>query len=207
MAITEPLDIVNAACALYGDFPLQDLETDTIEGQPASLLYQSVVEFNLGLYPFSFGKQMFALSRDDLETSLVGYSYVYLLPPERLEAPIFITDDVTSPARRFSDFLISGRHVHSNAIALAAMCKHRPAPWQWSATFRHMTVTALAAELALSRAHDKDLRARLHRDAYGTPTENYRGGLMRAAINADSFGNPHRTQDKFNNPLENARNL
>lgn len=205
MAVLEPLDIVNAACALIGDYPLQDLSTDTVEGQPASLLYQVTVDFNLGVYNFSFARQLFPLSVDDAANSLVGYSKVFDLPPERLDAPIYITDDPSRPERRFSDYRIVGSKVHTNAASLAAECKFRAHPSRWSAAFKQATITALGAALALSRAHDKDLRDRLNRDAYGPPSELFKGGQMRAAISTDSFGNPPRKQAVFQNPLEAAR--
>ena len=206
MAILDPLDIVNAACAVFGDGPLESLDDDNFGGQPASLIYEMRIEFNLGIYPWTFGRQLFQMSRDDTANAWAGYSYVYDLPPQRLGAPIYLTDDVTDAAdHRFSAFQLEGDNCHTNATALWAMCKYSVPPHRWSGAFKSATVTALAADLARARAHDKTLARDLYVQAYGTPSESYRGGEIGAAIRADSFGTPPRPQNRADNPLEVAR--
>src|SRR3954469_7973882 len=106
MSLLTGLDIVNAACAQIGEEPLQSLDDETDAGQSASLLYEDTVDFNLGIYVFSFSKQIRQFSRNDAGQPLGGFLYIFDMPPERIGDPIYMTDDPTDPDRRFSRYAI-----------------------------------------------------------------------------------------------------
>lgn len=201
MPLLEPLDIVNAACAEIGEAPLESLEDESDPGQSAALLYDSVLEFNLGIHPFSFARELNALSRITDGISQLGYAYVFGMPGQRIGNPIYVTDDATQPDRRFSLYEIVGAQVHSDAEALWGNFLVRAAPAVWSGPFKALMITSLAASFAIPMCHDRALAEDKRREAYGTPMENFRGGKMRAAISADGFTTPPRRQDRDNNPL------
>ncbi|MBT56184.1 MAG: hypothetical protein CMF72_22635 [Mameliella sp.] len=205
MALITALDIVNAACARIGADPLQDIDEETQGGQAASLLYEEIVDFNLGLNPFSFSREMRQLSQVTTATPLTGWLYVFDIPGQHFGPPMWLTDSLTDPDRRFTRYTLSGGQVHSDANPLYASIRFRPDPARWSATFRSATITALAAQLALSQASDGNLYDRLQNEAYGTPSENHRGGKMRAAITEDSLATPPRKPDWDNNPFARSR--
>ena len=75
MALTTNLDIVNAACAMFGEDAPQSFDDDLGNGQSAALLYESVLDFNLGLYLFSWSRQIFQLSVDDSQASPLSGCY------------------------------------------------------------------------------------------------------------------------------------
>uniref|UniRef100_UPI003BA8DCF7 hypothetical protein n=1 Tax=Stappia sp. TaxID=1870903 RepID=UPI003BA8DCF7 len=204
MSLDQPLDIVNAACSLIGHEPLQDLAEETLGGQSAALLYDKVVDFNLALEPFDFAHDLRQLSAVAGPAPASGYATVWDIPGARLGPPRWFTDDPSDPDRRFSRFVMMRGQVHATADVLWAYVPFRPEPWEWSALFRAATVTALAGDLALAIASDTNLSNRLKTDAYGVPSENYRGGQMRAAITANSQAAPPRKADWRNNPFERA---
>ena len=160
--------------------------------------------FNLGVYQFSWAKEIVQLSADDLATPMTGWTKVFDLPAERIGEPIYVTDDITRPERRFSKFTLLGDQVQSNAAELWAQIRFRPAPAKWNPLFLSATITSVAAKLALTVREDKDLSARLERTAYGLPEELYRGGQLGAAIRADSNANPPRKPNWDDNPLTRA---
>jgi hypothetical protein len=198
------LDIVNAACAAIGEAPLQSLDEEIDAGQSAALLYNAVLEFNLDIYKFSFAKQIRQLSKNALGQALAGYTTVFDMPAERIGNPLYVTDDPTDNARRFSEYAIVGAQIHASVSPLYAMILFRAPVYNWSGAFKMMTITALAANFAIPMCHDRALAEEKKQAAYGTPSDDFRGGMMRAAINADSFTNPGRTQDRDNNPLTNS---
>jgi len=202
MPLTTSLDIINAACALIGEDALQSFDGEA--GQAAHSIYEAAVNFNLGIYPFSFGKELHQLARVTGATPLSGFTNVFDLPPDRLGPPIYVTDDATDPGRRFARFALVGDVVHCDADPLFAMIKILPAPHRWSATFRSCTITACAAQLAFSLASDRQTLETMNSLAYGSPIENFRGGQMRAAINEDAQATPPRRADWGNNPLTNS---
>lgn len=207
MALLTHLDIVNAACALFGEDPPGSFDDDVTGAGPVSLLYEQLVDFNLGIYLFSFSKQLFALSVNDaVAAPKSGFKFVFDLPPQALELPIYVTDNVKSPDARFGRYVLLDGQVHADANPLFAMCRYRPEPVKWSPTFRAATITALASKLCLAMAHDRNLSGELHAEAYGSPSDNYRGGQLGAAIRADAYSTPPRAADwAHNNVLVNAR--
>jgi hypothetical protein len=204
MPLLLPLDIVNAACARIGEDALQSLEDETIAGQAVSLIYEELVGFNIAVYPFSFARKIQPLSRIADAVPLSGWLYVFDLPAERIGPPIYVTDDITDPGRRFSRYSLVESQVHADCEPLHAQIKFLPSPNLWSATFRTVTITALASRLSFALASDRATMETLRNEAYGTPQDNFRGGQMRAAINEDSFSVPPRRQDRDNNPLTKA---
>lgn len=206
MALTTDLAVANAACLRIGIGALgeEGLDADDERSQAISTAYDDTVNFNLGVYLFSWSKTIVQLSADDLATPMTGWTKVFDLPAERIGEPLYITDDITTPSRRFSKFTLLGDQVQSNAAELWAQIRIRPQPAKWTPLFLSATITATAAKLALTVREDKDLSARLERLAYGDPIENYRGGQLGAAIRSDSFSNPPRQPNWNDNPLTRA---
>ena len=201
----DALMLINQAVAVYGDTPVQSLGEETPGGQSVALLYDRRLDFNLGIYPWSFAKKLFALSLDNQTTPYSGFEHVHLLPAERLEAPDYVTNDITSDSARFHRYTIIDGRVHSNETGLYALCRYRVEPIAMSAAFRAAHVQSLAADLCRARTGNKALSSELMDEAYGPPSEAYMGGMMGAARRADGFGTPPRTQDRSQNPLEQAR--
>lgn len=206
MPLLTDLDVANAACLRIGVGALgeEGLEADDDRSRAIASAYDDTVLFNLGVYLFSWSKTIVQLSLDDLATPLSGYTKAFDLPPQRIGEPIYITDDVTDPKRRFSAFAPIGEKIESDATALWAQIRYRPAPNRWNPMFRSATITAVAAKLALTVREDKQLAKDLERLAYGAPEDLYRGGQFGAAIRADAFSTPPRKPNWADNPFERA---
>lgn len=200
------IDIANTACALIGEDPVQDLDTDLGGGQSAGLLYGLVVDHNLGLNPagFSFAREVRQLSLLAGETSFAGYAHVFVIPPPFTGPPVFLTDDPSDPCRVYRRFTLSNGRVHAADNPLYAMVKFRPTPDRWSGTFRNATVHALAAKLAWAISSNKGDHDRLNEIAYGNSMADGRGGLIRNALSEDGFATPARPARWDDNPLTNA---
>lgn len=205
MPLLADLDVVNAAFARIGADPLQSMDDESFGGQQAQLVYEPTVRFNIGIYQFAFSKELRQLSNVAGATPLSGFKLVYDLPSDALGLPLYVTDDATEPDRRFSRYVLVGKQAHADAAPLFAMILYRPEPYRWSPAFLQATITSLAAKFALSIASDRALAADLNAEAYGSPTDNYRGGQLGAAIRAESFSTPPRRADwSSRNPLINA---
>ncbi|MCH4541428.1 hypothetical protein [Ochrobactrum sp. A-1] len=206
MALLTVLDIVNTACARIGEEPVESLTEDLNGGQSASLLYEEVVDFNLGLQPsgFAFAREVRQLTRLTDAVPLTGFQFVFDIPRPYTGLPVFLSDDIRRPDRVFDDFILTNGQVHSDADPLFAMVKFRPDPHHWTATFRTATITALAGRLAFAIASDRNTMDSFYQEAYGSVSDNFRGGQMRAAIFEDGFANPPRRMATYRNPLERA---
>ncbi|MGN8170486.1 hypothetical protein [Agrobacterium sp. 22117] len=206
MALLTPLDIVNTACARIGEEPVQSFTEDLGGGQSASLIYDETVDFNLGLQPsgFAFAREMRQLSRLTDAVPLSGFANVFETPQPYIGLPVYLTDDAKDPRRRFTEFLLTNGKVHADADPLFAMVKFRPDPHLWTGTFKTATITAIGAKLAYAIASNRNAYSDFMAEAYGTPSEQFRGGQMRAALSEDGFSNPPRQIQMQRNPLDMA---
>jgi hypothetical protein len=203
MPLLTHLDIVNAACARIGEDPVQTMDDETPQGQAVSLIYEDVVDFNLSLTPFSWAQEPRACSRLANPSPLIGWAYAFDVPGEYFGAPYRLRE--TAKGAPLQDFELSGRQVHCDCQTLIADVRFRPEPNHWSAPFRSGTITALAARLAFAFASDDKMLQILNAEAYGTPSENCRGGMMRIAINEDARATPPKAMRADLNPLTAAR--
>ena len=204
MALDTALDILNAACAVIGAEPLQSLSDEISGAQSAGLVYETVTDFNLALEPFAFAHEFRQCSRRAAAAAGSGFLYVYDVPGPVLGLPRFLTDDPSDPDARFNRYILVGGSVHCDAEDLWANVKFRPEPNRWAPAFKAATIHALAASLSLSLASDRNGYEQLKATAYGTPSEAFRGGMMRAAINENAQATPPRRAHWDNNPLTRA---
>lgn len=199
--LTTPTDIINAACSLIGEDPIQDFSDETQGGQAANAIYDMTVDFNLSLTPFSFAERMVQCSQISDAAPFTGYKFRYDVPGDWLGPPLFVTDSATDPYRRYTAYLLSEQQIHCDADILFVMQRFRPEPHLWSASFRSATINAVAAQLALALASDTKMGDYYNSLAYGTPSENFRGGQMRIAIYEDARATPPRRIDVNQAPL------
>lgn len=204
MALLTDLDIVNTACAEIGADPVETMADETPTGQAVDLIYRDTRDFNLGIYLFSFAQKLRQLSRVADLTPKTGYLHAYDVPAEAVGAPLYVTDDITDPDRRFDRYALIGNQVHADPDPLFANIRIVPEAHRWSGPFRTAMTQSLASRFAMAMASDRTTAQLYHVWAYGTPTENFRGGAMGAAIREDARATPPRKADWNNNPLTRA---
>ena len=75
--------------------------------------------------------------------------------------------------------------------------KYRPEPAIFPPYFVRLLKMALAAEFAEPITDQITKADYYHGKAYGSPSENMRGGLVRVAINIDAAGQPTQNIQEF----------
>jgi len=202
MAITSDVDIVNAACALLGVDPLQSLTEELPGGQAAQALYGPIVDLCLGLTPWSFARRTRQCGRVAGVTSALGFSHVHQLPADRVGPPERLLCDPSRPNSVVwaYDYDEEGR-VHTDCEILYAQYTARVMPGMWHPVFRTAVIHAVAAGFCELLTGNSAMAADLQAKAFGTASESYRGGLMRAALSADARATPARQLPASSNPL------
>jgi hypothetical protein len=202
MPAVSHLDIVNAACALLSVEPLQSLSAELPGGQAAQLLYDPVIDLCLGLAPWSFARRTRQLGLIAGVTSDLGYPCIHQLPADRVGLPERLIEDRERVGRTLQDFDYDeeGR-VHSGSAQLWAQYTARVLPAMWHPVFTSAAIHAVAAALAEPMTSNSGLADTLRAAAFGTPSESFRGGLMRAALSADARNTPARALPAHSNPL------
>jgi hypothetical protein len=188
----DALTVLNRACARIGNEPLQSPDEATPGGQAASLIYDGVVSFLLGMYPFSWALAFRQLEKLPGVTPLAGYAFAYQLPGDRLGPPLYVTDDPSNDSVRVLRFRLLGDQVHSSAEPLYVEIPVATAPEQWSSTFLEAVTLLLASELSVPLSDDDKRREALRTNAIGTADMNGRGGVLGMAIAQDARATPPR---------------
>ncbi|MDD7908677.1 hypothetical protein PUV47_02000 [Pseudovibrio exalbescens] len=201
MSVLTDLVVVNRACARVGLEPFQSLNEDLPGGESAQYVYDGVVEFLLGLHPWSFARETRQLSRLHGVTPYTGYNHVFQLPPDRLGPPERVTQSARLVDDVFTDYALQGDYLHADPSELYALVSVRPEPQRWPTAFLEAATLAVAAELIMAIAANSGKRNDLRRDVYGSPSEQMRGGVIGVAIRADSIATPPKKLRYAGNPL------
>nr|WP_321457232.1 hypothetical protein [uncultured Cohaesibacter sp.] len=200
----DALAVVKQACDIAGITAPEDLTKELYKGVMARDLYNHQSRAALALYPWSFAQEMVLLSRLDIKP-VAGYGYCHQIPTTDLIIGVdLLTDRPKDPQHVFTDFVKYGQKVHSDATELYAVIRKQVGPHLWNPIFVNAVATGLASVLVLAIASDDRLSAQLKKDAYGDSREEMRGGLIRAAINADQFSKPNKRMRMGRNPLTSA---
>ncbi|SNY93506.1 hypothetical protein SAMN04515647_3803 [Cohaesibacter sp. ES.047] len=200
----DELEIVRAACNRIGLEAPEDLSSEVQSGITALRAYNLEARAALALYPWSFAQKLYRLSRS-ADAPIAGYRHIHQLPVEDIVLGADrLIDDPTVEDDNFTTYKKVGTRIYSNVEDLFAIMRVDAGPHLWNPIFAKAVSTGLAGFLAEAIASDGKTADRLIREAYGDPREERRGGLMRAAINADGYTTPNRRMRKGNNPLSAA---
>ncbi len=198
------LEIVRSACNRIGLPAPEDLTSEVNSGITAKRAYNQEARAALALHPWSFAQEIVQLARLE-KAPIAGFQYRYQLPVEDLViATDQLTDTPADETSNYTDFRKIGQEIHTNTDQLYAVVRKQVGPHLWNPLFAQAVIVGLAGVLIESVASDGRRADSLIREAYGSPQEERRGGLIRAAINADGYTTPNRRLRMGNNPLTNA---
>lgn len=192
-----------AAERIGGETPVS---LDEVLGEDSlALVYDAVVDFCLDLHPWDFTRELRQLSRlADITSPVLGYPFAYALPADAVGDPLRVVADLTFPDAPFHAWTRHGAMVLAAIEPLYAVIATRPVPARWTGSFREAVVLALSGEFALSMASNEGLRDTLRRDAYGTPSEAFRGGAIGVAIRSQAHRSPAKRLPTGHNPFSEA---
>jgi hypothetical protein len=197
--------LLNLAMANFGAKPLQSFDEESPGGRAARLVYGSIVDTCLGFYPWSFSRRTVALDQID-ETPINGWSSVFLLPAGALSLPHSVLRDPRRPDEPLKEWTVEDGRLFANDVPLWAVCSFRSDPESWSPVFFTAVSYALSAALAVPISGNASGVVETMRGlAFGSPSENMRGGFMGQAIMADARNQPSRTLSLGASPLISAR--
>ncbi|MBS7545689.1 hypothetical protein [Ancylobacter oerskovii] len=200
----DPLKIVQMAAVRIGEEAPQSL--DEIMGDDSvELVYNAVVDFCLDLHPWGFNIELRQLSkRAGVTSPILGFTHIYELPTDVVGDPLSVHADLSRRNEAFTHWAMQGPALLASVEPLYANFHVRPHPLRWPGAFREAVILAIAAELAMSMASNDDLRAQLRVNAYGNPSENFRGGAIGVAIRNQAFRTPAKALPVAHNPFSAA---
>ena len=203
-AITSEVELVNSALARIGSRPLQSFDDENNRSRAAQLIYQTEVDYCLGLFSWPFAQKDYALQIAE-ENPTSGWRYAFWLPGDFIGAPVRLRYAARDPNALIRDKEILAGQLHCNFSTAWARGIVRSSPDVWPPNFKKGVIVALAAAFAVPESHDVNLAATLKQEAYGSPQEQGRGGLLGQAIATLVAAGPPPDALYDDNPLTGVR--
>ena len=182
------VSICSDALILLGAEPITSFTDGSDAAQACSRLYPDLRDTIISSYVWSWSLKKSQIAR--LSTAPVNeWQYAYQLPGDMLSGvlAVFETAGTTERSRRYG-WEIYGEQLFTNMETVYIDYQESIVESKMPVYFGRLLRTAMAAELAIVITDQAAKSDYFRGQAFGTPMENGRGGLMREAMNIDARG-------------------
>lgn len=195
--------IINWALTDIGAGPMFSVDDDSDQAEQIENVWQAVVDFTFGLHDWSWCRKTFK-NRRLTEKPENGFAYAFELPGGRIGNPLRYWDQprARTPIR---DFELEAGLFFCDYAETWSLCKTYVDPDYWPTDWRAAFKIALGGALAVPVWQDKDLRADLFQEAFGSASMQLTGGMFGRLMAQDKASNPIGDNQSLDNPLTNAR--
>ncbi|MDW5313728.1 hypothetical protein [Rhizobium sp. PL01] len=196
--------IINWALTEIGVGPMFSVDDDSDLASQIENVWQPVVDRTFGMHDWTFSRKTFRNTRlaDRPEN---GWSYGFDLPGSRIGNPLKIMDQAGRSPRPLRNFTIEEGKLFCECTETWSLVKVAVDPDTWPPEWRGAFVVALGAYLCVPVWQDKDMKADMLVEAFGTPSREGTGGLFGRLMAQDKASNPIGSPQADDNPLTNAR--
>jgi hypothetical protein len=202
------IDVASQALARLGEPAISSFEEDSDTAEKVNQLYEPTILQLLSSFDWSFAMRRKVLVVDAAGTPINEWTRAFLMPTlrtDRVGKPFSVFNSTQIGAPQVFDYEIQDRWLFTNYTKVVIEYIHRTPESQWPGYFHTLAIEAIASTLALPITENASKES-LHRSiAYGSPSENGRGGLFRTATEADSTGDPTRSLLDDHDPIASAR--
>ena len=193
MALSD-VEICSRSLIRLGAKPIDSFADGTDKAQACKLIYTSVLEAELSIYPWRFAMKKVQLARHT-DTPTNEWKYAYQLPSDRIGGIFALFDSGQTGAHPRRSFEVFGDKVFADYEEVYVDYPFKPTEPEFPAYFVEFLVLAIAANLAVPITDQANLEDQFRTRAYGLPSENGGGGAIARARNADSRQQPPQTID------------
>ena len=182
------LSICSDALILLGASPISSFTEGTDTAQACDRLYPDLRDTMLSTYVWSWTLKKSQIAR--LSTAPINeWEYAYQLPGDMLSGvlAVFESNSTTERSRRYG-WEVYGDQLYTNMETVYIDYQASVTETKMPNYFVRLLRTALAGELAIVVTDQAAKADYFKAQAFGSPGENGRGGLMREAMNIDARG-------------------
>lgn len=182
------VSICSDALILLGAAPITSFTDGTDAAQACDRLYPDLKNSIISSYVWSWSLKKSQIAK--LSTPPINeWQYAYQLPGDMLSGvlAVFESNGTTERSRRYG-WEIYGEQLYTNMDTVYIDYQSTVSENKMPHYFVRLLRTAMAAELAIVITDQATKSDYFRNQAYGSPGENGRGGLMREAMNIDARG-------------------
>lgn len=192
------LGVINTALTLLGEQPVTQADLDASgaaqpeRAETANQLYADEVEWLMAVYPWRFTQKRAQLVENVGAQPPMEWSRAFDLPADRIAPPkaVFNSNDKTAASRPVTDWEIEGDVIFTNDLALWIEYQFAAAEASWPGYFTKVAARAMAAAMAIPVTDQRGDYERFMIEAFGSPVEKGRGGLLGQAMGLESRMTP-----------------
>jgi len=191
------LSICSDALILLGASPISSFTEGTDISQACNRLYPDLRDTILSTYNWSWTTEKVQLAR--LASAPTNeWRYAYQLPGDMLSGVIavFETNSILARPTRYG-WEVYGDQLYTNMETVYIDYQSTIAESKMPNYFVRLLRTAMASELALVVTDQASKAEYFRNQAFGSPAENGRGGLLREAMNIDARGQATQVIEDF----------
>jgi hypothetical protein len=183
------VSICSSALNLLGEAAIASLTEDSDAARACAQLYNNRKWSLLSAFPWSFSKKKAQLARL-VAAPTSRWRYQFQLPTDRVGDVFALLPSDRVGAWPIQNFDVQGSVVLHDATELWIDYQYNVLESNMPAHFVLLLEYALAADLAMPITHESTMAEYWNVKAFGSPSENGRGGQFRIASNIDSRGRP-----------------
>jgi hypothetical protein len=184
------VSLCSSALNLLGESAIASFTEDSDKARTCAQLYQNIKDSLIAMYPWSFSRKKVQLARLT-STPISRWKYEYTMPTDRVgdAYAVFPSDAIdTAPTTNYD---VQGGKLLSNYGEIWIDYQYSATEVNMPAHFKQLLIYVLAFNYA-GTVTEMDTKAAFWKEtAFGSPSENMRGGFFRTAANTDSRGRPN----------------
>ena len=190
MAITTTdVSLANRGLTRLGLKTIAGFTEDSDKARTSDLMYPGIRDSILSMHPWRFATGKTTLNRL-VATPVNEWKYAYQLPTDLIAGPyaMFNSDQVGAlPMTRFEIF---EDKVYTDEEKVVVDYRYRPSEAKFPPLFQELVVYAFAAAVGQILTDNTKLATLYHEAAWGTASDNMRGGFFAVAARENAASNP-----------------
>jgi hypothetical protein len=188
------LSICSDAMIMLGAAPLSSFSEGTDAAQAADRLYDDIRDTMIAQYPWAWSTKKVALAR--LAAAPTNeWKYAYAIAGDILGVPRALFGSSFVGARPLNGWEVYGTSIFTNYESVWIDYQYQVEESKMPPYFVRALKAALASAFSIPVADSSSKGDYFHALAFGPPSDNMRGGLMRVAMNIDGGLPPQAIED------------
>jgi hypothetical protein len=196
--------IINWTLTDIGVGPIFSIDDGSDLSEVCEAAWQRTIDQLLGMHDWSFARKTYK-NRRRVEAPENGWRYGFDLPGTRIGNPLKIMDQAGSSPRPLRSFTIEEGILFCDAEETWSLCKVEVSPDSWPPDWRAAFVVAYGGYLAVPVWNDENMRDGRLAEAFGTPSQQFTGGMFGRLMAQDKASNPVGEPMQNDNPITAVR--
>ena len=186
---TTDVSLVNRGLIRLGLQPIAGFAEESDKANTSETMYPGIRDSIIAMHPWRFATGKGTLNRL-VATPVNEWKYAYQLPTNLIAGPYSVFNSSKTGALPLTSFEIFEDKVYTDEEKIVVDYRFRPSESKFPPLFQELVVYAFAAAVGVILTDNKKLAALYHQAAWGTPSDNMRGGFFAVAARENAASNP-----------------